>query len=445
MTFPIRNGISGIEAQIRCGKCTARFIRPRQLLLTGRVEDRNRRRNVARPAESHVLEFFKTANRVRFGVAGMFLGNSTFRVMSSQANQLCQIQLALKLSFEYCGDRTATGVKDDPMTSSRRSFLHVVAGGSLYMGARAAGETAKQLRGIFPIAQTPFTVSDKLDVDSLVKQLRFIDRGRVHGFVWPQLASEWSTLSESERMEGAEALGSAAKKLRPALVLGVQAPDTDAAVRYAIQAKKVGADAIISLPPVDEKDPKAVVAYYKRVGEATDLPLFAQAVGNMSVPTLIEMYKSIPTFRYVKDEAGQPLFRIKQLREQSSDQLKVFTGGHGRTMIDEMNRGFSGTMPAASFADLYASAWDLWQEGKQKESMDMFGRVSMLISEISVYGIESLKYILQLRGVFQTFQTREKRDNVQSAASIGLGGHLDESGKEIIRRMLDDLKPWLKA
>ena len=43
---------------------------------------------------------------------------------------------------------------------------------------------------------------DKLDVESLVEQFRFIHRGRVHGFVWPQLASECSTLSESERMEG---------------------------------------------------------------------------------------------------------------------------------------------------------------------------------------------------------------------------------------------------
>ncbi len=331
------------------------------------------------------------------------------------------------------------------MINSRRAFLQVVAGGSLCMTAQPADAKTKPLRGIFPIAQTPFTDSDKLDVDSLVQQLRFIDRGGVHGFVWPQLASEWSTLSESERMAGAESLGAAAKKLRPALVLGVQAPTTDAAVRYAIHAKKVGADAIISLPPVNEKDPKAIVAFYKRVGEATDLPLFAQAVGNMSVATLIEMYKFVPTFRYVKDEAGQPLFRIRELREQSSDQLKVFTGGHGRTLIDEMNRGFSGTMPAASFADLYASAWNSWQEGKRNESMEMFGRISMLISAISVYGIESLKYILQLRGVFKTFHTREKRNNVQSAASIGLGNRLDEDGKDIIRQMLNEVKPWLKA
>ncbi|MEO8661324.1 MAG: dihydrodipicolinate synthase family protein [Bryobacteraceae bacterium] len=331
------------------------------------------------------------------------------------------------------------------MMTSRRSFLQAVAGGSLCLTAPVVGGSTKPLRGIFPIAQTPFTTSDKLDIETLVEQLRFIHRGRVHGFVWPQLASEWSTLTESERMEGAESLGAAAKKLQPTLVLGVQAPTTEAAVRYAIHAKKVGADAIISLPPAGEKDTKAIVAFYKEVGAATDLPLFAQAVGDINVPTLVEMYKSIPTFRYVKDEAGQPLYRIRELRERSGDQLKVFTGAHGRTMIDEMNRGFSGTMPAASFADLYANAWNLWHEGKRKESLEIFGHISMLVAEVSVYGIESLKYILQLRGVFKTFHTREARRNPQSDPSIGLDGRLDEKGKETIRLMLEEAKPWLKA
>ena len=46
------------------------------------------------------------------------------------------------------------------------------------MAAPASG--SKPLRGIFPIAQSPFTGSDKLDLDCLVEQVRFLDRGKVH-------------------------------------------------------------------------------------------------------------------------------------------------------------------------------------------------------------------------------------------------------------------------
>lgn len=44
-------------------------------------------------------ELFNAANHVRFGVAGLFLGNPTFGVISSQANQPRQVQLALKFLF----------------------------------------------------------------------------------------------------------------------------------------------------------------------------------------------------------------------------------------------------------------------------------------------------------------------------------------------------------
>jgi hypothetical protein len=44
-------------------------------------------------------EFFNAANRVRFGIANMFLSNPNFGVISSQANNPRQVQLALKLLF----------------------------------------------------------------------------------------------------------------------------------------------------------------------------------------------------------------------------------------------------------------------------------------------------------------------------------------------------------
>ena len=60
----------------------------------------------------------------------------------------------------------------------------------------SGGTGSKRLLGIFPIAQTPFTESNKLDLGTLVAEVRFIDRCKLHGFVWPQMASEWMTLAE---------------------------------------------------------------------------------------------------------------------------------------------------------------------------------------------------------------------------------------------------------
>jgi len=339
----------------------------------------------------------------------------------------------------------------------RRAFLKLLGLGALGLATPgwkilAAGESgSKPLRGIFPVAQTPFTESNKLDMDALIEEVRFIDRGGVHGFVWPQMASEWMTLSQAERLEGSEAIASTGKKLRPAIVIGVQGPDTGSAVKYAKHAERVGADAIISLPPSETSDPKTDLEYYEAVGVATRLPMFVQAVGNMSVDLLIEMYKAIPNFRYVKDEAGSPLMSVGLLRERSSDQLKVFSGSHGRDLIDEMRRGFTGCMPAAPFADLYAQTWDLWHEGKHDEAMAMHARTLLLLTEMLSHGPESVKYVLCLRGVFKTYGLRTRQSpGFASAAKLAAGSdqpetYLDEEGKQALKDTLGYLKPYLKA
>lgn len=313
----------------------------------------------------------------------------------------------------------------------RREFIQVISAIPLLA---ATDSRPKRIEGVFPIAQSPFTDADQLDVNTLVEELHFIDRGRVHGFVWPQLASEWSTLTESERMAGTEAVCSEGKKLRPAVVIGAQAPSTPQAVRYARHAEKCGADAVIALPPPKVEDPAVLLEYYSAIGKAIELPLVVQAVGNMSVDEIVTLAKAIPNLHYVKDEAGQPLLRFAEFRAKAGGQLKIFTGSHGKTMIDEMLRGFSGTMPASPFADIYASAWDLWHEGKRREAVEIFGNAAVLIQEVSTYGTESTKYILCLRGVFKNTRVRQQEKS-----------KLDETGKQVLREMLDLMKPYLKA
>ncbi|MSU65928.1 MAG: dihydrodipicolinate synthase family protein [Opitutus sp.] len=341
---------------------------------------------------------------------------------------------------------------------NRRDFLRLLGAGALGLGlgyrgfaataARPAG--AKRLRGIFPIAQTPFTAADKLDVEALVRQLEFIDRGGVHGFVWPQLASEWSTLAESERMAGMEAIGQAARKARTAVILGVQGADLAAVRRYIKQAERGGADAIISLPPVDNSDPKAVVSYYQEVGKSSALPLFVQAVGKMDEDLLLELYRTIPTMRYVKDEAGDPLQRVGPLREKSHDEIKVFSGNHGRKMIAELEAGFSGSMPAAGFADLYATTFDLWQAGKHDEARASHTRTLEALDVMLRYGMEGMKYVLTARGVFTTHSARTvTARGFSEATKVATGGArnkpLDDEGKKTLQALVASLKPHLKA
>ncbi|MBK5294457.1 MAG: dihydrodipicolinate synthase family protein [Acidobacteriia bacterium] len=324
------------------------------------------------------------------------------------------------------------------MMIDRRHFLQSLAA----LPAFSYG-SGKPLRGIFPIMQTPFTSADAVDLPILAKQVPFLERCGVHGMVWPQLASEYYNLTKEERMAGVETILAAGKGIKPAIVIGVQADEAATATGYVRLATKLGADALIALPPRGELDWSRITTYYKEIGAASPLPLFVQAIGKVSVENIIDLAKAVPTLRYVKDEAGPVLSRLSELR-QKAPEISAFTGGHSRTLLDEMMRGSAGTMPAAAWADLHATAWDAFQSGDRALAADLCAKSLLLISAVDSYGMHAVKYVLHLRGLFPNYIIRAGKNQSPDG-----GGNrtspLDERAKRYLAELLSLLKPHLRA
>jgi dihydrodipicolinate synthase/N-acetylneuraminate lyase len=337
-------------------------------------------------------------------------------------------------------------LKEFQKGSSRREFLQSAGATAVALSFSSvagavigSGPGMKPFWGIFPIGQTPVTPDNRLDLDGLAAEVKFCNRGGVAGFAWPQIASGWSTLSEKERMDGAEAIVAAGKGGKTSLVIGVQSTDEEIAtcVRYAKHAEKTGADAIIALPPEKAND-SGLIEYYKTIGGASALPLVVQTKGDMSVDLIVEMFRQIPTMKCVKDEAGDPLARVTEIRERTNNKLAVFSGRGVRMMLEEMRLGFSGHCPTTGLADVFQSAFDLWHAGKHKEAFDMFGRIQAF-ETIPGAG----QYILQARGVLKegvTFRNTPGMGDGRKAPA------LDDAAKKVIRDDLDEyLKPYLRA
>ncbi|HXE09646.1 MAG TPA: dihydrodipicolinate synthase family protein [Acidobacteriaceae bacterium] len=302
----------------------------------------------------------------------------------------------------------------------------------------AAFAREKPFRGLFPIAATPFTPDDKLDLDCLGAEVKFCDRAGVPGLIWPQIASGWTTLSTPERFAGAEAMIAAGKSGKAAVVIGVQTQKNDlpGAIAFARHAAQHGADAICSLPP--EGGDTAILEYYRAIGAATDLPLFVQTTGNESIDVVVQLFHSVPTMRVVKDEAGDPLARVTELRAKTDGKLAIFAGKGVRQMMDEMRLGFTGFCPTMGLSDLFQQAWELWQAGKPRESFDMFGRIQAFSTILNAD-----RYVMVARGIF--------KDDTHSRPTPGMGGGraegpLTEVDKKVVRDALNTyLKPYLRG
>ncbi|MFL6618460.1 MAG: dihydrodipicolinate synthase family protein [Povalibacter sp.] len=357
--------------------------------------------------------------------------------------------------------------RETGLSQNRRAFLQAAGGVALaaglsrlsfaadIKGAQLETPSGKPLRGLYPILQTPFTEKDELDTDALAAEIRFINRGRVAGMIWPVFASSWSTLSDAERIQGAETILAAAKGGRSAVAIAVQSTawDTATSVRYAKHAAAHGADAIVSIPPNNgwNVSDQTVIDYYKAIGKATDLPLVVQTRGTISVDLMIEMFKQIPTMKATKDEVGDPLERAPELMKRTDNKLAIWNagGGTGNQLLEILPLGFAGLCPTPQYSDVLQQVMELYWSGKKQEAFDMYGRVQAFAT---ITG--ATDYMMVARGVFkETTKLRQQPMEPEAkAANPGGGGGgrrnapLTDTQKQYIREALNAyLKPYLRA
>ncbi len=338
------------------------------------------------------------------------------------------------------------------ISAGRREILKgaVAAAVTLAVGAKGGAKAAslarspngKTLAGVFPIGWTPCTPDNKINFDAMTAQMKFLNRGRVAGIAWPQNASGWQTISEKEWHDGADALTSV--KGKGAVVLGVQTLgfDTAKSVSYARAAKAKGADAIISFVPTGASNDQAI-AYFKALSHASSLPMLVQAVGNVSVDTLVALSDALPTLVAVKDEAGEPMERSASLLARTHGKLEDFSGAGGHTFFPEMELGFLGTCPYAGLADVLQHSFDLYQSGKKREAYDAFGRF-LAFDSIP----HANEYVMKARGVFADDTIVRSNPPAPNAPPAGRRhlGPITEAQKIEIKRALDSyLKPYLIA
>src|SRR4051794_11506999 len=157
---------------------------------------------------------------------------------------------------------------------TRRDWLSAMA-----LAPLANATPGKPMRGIFIIMATPFTESSAVDYEDLEREVDFLVRCGVHGMVWPQLASEYASLSREERMRGMEVLAKASRGKAPVLVLGVQGANVEAALEYLKKAEDVEPDALIAIPPTDARSADDFRRYYAALANSTKRPLFIQTTG----------------------------------------------------------------------------------------------------------------------------------------------------------------------
>ncbi len=293
--------------------------------------------------------------------------------------------------------------------------------------------------GVLPVLQTPFHDSGDLDFETLQGEIDWVLANGCDGVV-VAMVSEIMRLSTDEREAlNAEVCGHVAG--RGHVIVSVGAESHHTAARFTRHAESVGADAVMAIPPVLTKlDERALFDYYRRIFEATVLPVVIQdASGYLgSVIPLSVQADLLGRFGdrvYFKPEAAPIGPRLGVLMAMTEGRARVFEGTGGIALVDSYKRGVIGTMPAADVCWSIRALWDALERGDEGRVDAISGPLCRLISfqsELDIF-VAAEKYLLKRQGVFGSDAVRGPSSFVWDAASIAELEH----GCALLREAVD--------
>jgi len=267
--------------------------------------------------------------------------------------------------------------------------------------------TARALRGVLPVFQTPYHEDESIDFDTLKYEIDWLyDRG-ADGIVMA-MVSEVLRLSSEER----EQLAAHACKFgrdRGVVIISVGAESTHIAIRYAKHAESVGADAVMAIPPVSIATLESeTLRYYEQIIKAIEIPVIIQDASGyvgqpMPVTLLAKMLDEFDDRVLFKPEAEPIVPRLVELRDATSGRARVFEGSGGIALVDSYRCGIVGTMPGADLTDGIVALWRALETNDERRTCELSDAISAIIALQS--GLDGFlmveKRLLVHQGIFK--------------------------------------------
>jgi 4-hydroxy-tetrahydrodipicolinate synthase len=153
-------------------------------------------------------------------------------------------------------------------------------------------------------------------------------------------------------------------------------------------------------------------AFFREVAERSGLPIVMQnapaPVGSgLPIETILAVAAAVPAIRHIKEETLPCGQRITRLIEGAPSSLvSVMGGAGGRYIVDELERGAGGTMPAAELTEAHVAIVRAHREGRRTQARSVFNRILPLLSFQAVFRMRMTKAVLRARGIFATEITR---------------------------------------
>jgi 2-keto-3-deoxy-L-arabinonate dehydratase len=289
------------------------------------------------------------------------------------------------------------------------------------------------LHGCIPILVTPFADDGSLDLESLEREIEWVLSEGASGVACVAIASEGYKLTESERDA---VIATTVRRVdgRVPVVASADGPGEEPAIDRARRAAALGAAALMVLPSYFVKPgPDALASYYARIAEVSRLPIMLQDAPQltgvpMSPALWARMAEATPGLRYIKAEGTPQGPTISEALRLCGDRVGVFCGWGGLSLLDALERGAIGNMPAPNFTRFFADVQRFWEAGDREHAEQLFDRgvpfVMWTMQSID-HSVTAAKVELHRRGVIASPRLRQPALTLDDIACGQLSRFLD--------------------
>jgi 4-hydroxy-tetrahydrodipicolinate synthase len=274
------------------------------------------------------------------------------------------------------------------------------------------------VRGVLPIAPTPFFDDGTIDTASIDRLMDFYLAIGATG------VTVLGQLGEAPKLEHAESVAIARQVIARfgalPVVVGVSAPGFAAMRALTREVMDAGAAGVMIAPPNTLRTDDQIVGYYKQAVDAigADVPFVLQdyplTFSVQITPGVIRrIVTELPSCVMLKHEDWPGLEKISALRgferDGSMRHISILCGNNGLFLDYEMERGADGANTGYAFPDMLCDMVRLAAGGKREEAHDLFDAHLPLLryEQQPGVGLAVRKYIMMRRGLLASAAQRK--------------------------------------
>jgi 4-hydroxy-tetrahydrodipicolinate synthase len=274
------------------------------------------------------------------------------------------------------------------------------------------------IKGVIPIAPTPFHPDGRVDDVSLDRMTDFFLAAGIDGI------TILGQLGEAPKLDHQEAIGIARRVIKRAnvpIIVGVSAPGFAAMRSLTRDVMDLGAAGVMIAPPNTLRTDDQIVTYYRQAAEAigSDVPFVLQdyplTFSVVMTPTVVRrIVMENESCVMLKHEDWPGLEKITTLRgferDGSMRRIAILTGNGGLFLDFEMDRGADGANTGYAFPEMLVDVVKLSAAGKRDEAHDLFDAHLPYLryeQQQGPLGLAVRKYVLMQRGVLASDAQRK--------------------------------------